>query len=120
MEGRAVAKFVRISPRKARRVADLVKKQDVITAVAILEQLPHRAAVPIKKTIRSAVNNIISQAGEIKVKEEDLFLKSIRVDTASSKFLRRLKPRAMGRADIIRHRTSHISVVVAEKKEKEA
>jgi len=43
MEGRAVAKFVRISPRKARRVADLVKKQDVITAVAILEQLPQNS-----------------------------------------------------------------------------
>jgi large subunit ribosomal protein L22 len=119
MEGRCIAKFVRISPAKARRVARLVKEKDVLTAIAILENMPNRAAVPIKKVIRSAISNVINKAGEIKLKEEDLFLKTIRVDTASSKFLRRLKPRAMGRGDVIRHRTSHISVIVAEKEEKE-
>jgi len=120
MEGRSVSKFVRMSPVKARRVANLVKNEDVITAISILEHITNRAALPVKKAIKSAVSNIISQAGEIKVKEENLFLKSIRVDTGSSKYMRRLKPRAMGRADIIRHRTSHISVVVAEKEEKDA
>ena len=115
MEGRCVSKFVRVSPAKARRIADLVINKDVIVAISVLEHMPNRAALPIKKAIKSAASNIISQAGEIKVKEEDLFLKSIKVDTGSSKYLRRLRPRAMGRADVIRHRTSHISVVVAEK-----
>jgi len=115
MEGRCVSKFVRVSPAKARRVADLVRSKDVIVAISVLEHMPNRAALPLKKVIKSAVSNIISQAGEIKVKEEDLFLKSIKVDTGSSKYMRRLRPRAMGRADVIRHRTSHIFVVVAEK-----
>ena len=115
MEGRCVSKFVRVSPAKARRIADLVINKDVIVAISVLEHMPNRAALPIKKAIKSAASNIISQAGEIKVKEEDLFLKSIKVDTGSSKYMRRLRPRAMGRADVIRHRTSHISVVVAEK-----
>lgn len=115
MEGRCVSKFVRVSPAKARRIADLVINKDVIVAISVLEHMPNRAALPLKKAIKSAASNIISQAGEIKVKEEDLFLKSIRVDTGSSKYMRRLRPRAMGRADVIRHRTSHIFVVVAEK-----
>ena len=115
MEGRCVSKFVRVSPAKARRIADLVINKDVIVAISVLEHMPNRGALPIKKAIKSAASNIISQAGEIKVKEEDLFLKSIKVDTGSSKYMRRLRPRAMGRADVIRHRTSHISVVVAEK-----
>jgi large subunit ribosomal protein L22 len=119
MEGKCVAKFVRISPTKARRVAQLVKDKDVLTAMALLEHLPNRAAVPMRKSIRSAMSNIISQAGEIKVKEEDLYVKSIQVNTGASKWMKRLLPRAMGRADVIRHRTSHISVVVAEKEEKE-
>ncbi len=115
MEGRCVSKFVRVSPAKARRIADLVINKDIIVAISVLEHMPNRAALPIKKAIKSAASNIISQAGEIKVKEEDLFLKSIKVDTGSSKYMRRLRPRAMGRADVIRHRTSHIFVVVAEK-----
>ena len=115
MEGRCISKFVRVSPAKARRIADLVINKDVIVAISVLEHMPNRAALPIKKAIKSAASNIISQAGEIKVKEEDLFLKSIKVDTGSSKYMRRLRPRAMGRADVIRHRTSHIFVVVAEK-----
>lgn len=119
MEGTCVAKFVRVSPTKARRIADLVKHKDVNAAIAILEHLPNRAAAPVKKAIKSAVSNVISQAGEIKVKEENLYLKSIRIDTGSSKWMKRLLPRAMGRADVIRHRTSHIRVVVAEKEEKE-
>ncbi len=120
MEGKCVSRFVRISPAKARRVANLVRDKDVITAIAMLEQIPNSAANPIRKAIKSAVSNIISQAGEIKVKEEDIILISIKVDTGSSKFMKRLRPRAMGRADVIKHRTSHISVIVAEKEEKEA
>lgn len=119
MEARAVLKFIRVSPSKARRVANLVKNRDVLEAMAMLKHIPNRAAEPLRKTIKSAVSNAINQAGEIKLTEEDLFLKSVRVDTGSSKFMKRLKPRAMGRADVIRHRTSHISVVVAEKEEKE-
>ncbi len=119
MEGRCITRFIRMSPTKARRVAKLVESKDVMTAIAILEHMPNRAALPLKKAIQSAVSNVISQAGEIKIKAEDLFLKSVRIDTASSKFMKRLRPRAMGRADVIKHRTSHISVVVAEKEEKE-
>ncbi len=119
MEGKCIEKFVRMSPMKARKLAELIKGSNAMDAIALLEQMPNRAAVPFKKAIKSAVNNVVSQAGELRVKEEDLYLKTIRVDMGSSKYLRRLRPRAMGRADVIRHRTSHILVVVSEKKEKE-
>ncbi|MCK4575218.1 50S ribosomal protein L22 [candidate division WOR-3 bacterium] len=119
MEGKCISKFVRVSPAKAKRVVDLVKNKDINTAIAILEHIPNSVAIPIMKAIHSAVSNVISQAGEIKLKEEDLFLKLIKIDTGSSKYLKRLRPRAMGRADVIRHRTSHISIVVAEKGKKE-
>jgi len=119
MEGKCIKKFVRLSPQKCRRLADLIKGQNATDAIAILEQMPNRAALPLRKAIKSAVSNVISQAGELKIKEENLFLKTVRIDAASSKYLKRLRPRAMGRADVIKHRTSHIFVVVSDKTEME-
>ncbi len=119
MEGKCIEKFVRMSPQKGRRLAELVKGKNAMNAISILEQMPNRAALPLRKAIKSAVSNVINQAGELKIKEEDLFLKTLRIDEGSSKYLKRLRPRAMGRADVIKHRTSHVFVVVSDKKEME-
>ncbi len=110
MEVRAVSKYVRISPRKARMVADLVRHKPVDQALTILKFTPKKGARLISKTLRSAVAN----AEQTNVMDmEGLFIKSIFVDEGPR--LKRWRPRAMGRATKIMKRTSHITIVVAEK-----
>lgn len=115
MEGRAVQKYVRISPKKVRQVIDLVRRRGVPEAYAFLDFLPKAASLPVKKAIKSAVANVQTTAGTTSLKEETLFIKEARVDAGPT--LRRYRARAMGRATMIRKRTSSIIIVVAEKEE---
>jgi large subunit ribosomal protein L22 len=115
MESRAVSRFVRMSPFKARLVADLVRGKPVEDAYTILEYTHKRSAVPILKTLRSAVSNAISQKGSFEVKPENLYVSEIRID--GGPMLKRYRPMAMGRAGMIRRRTSHIHVVVSTRSE---
>lgn len=110
MEVRAVAKYLRISPYKARLVADLVRNKPVDEALVILKFTPKKGAYLIRKTLRSAVAN----AENSRLMDVDsLFIKSIYVDQGPQ--LKRWRPRAMGRATRILKPTSHITVVLAEK-----
>jgi large subunit ribosomal protein L22 len=109
MEVSAKLRYLRIAPRKARLVADLVRGKRIEDAINTLNFCPRRAAQPIAKLLHSAVANA-DQAGEIDV--DTLFVKTITVDEGPT--LRRFMPRAMGRATRINKRTSHISVVLAE------
>jgi len=113
MEARAVQKYVKVSPFKARKLISLVKGKPVLEALAILDYLPHRAAHHIWKAIHSASMNLVNKAGELKVKEENIFVESIHIEEGP--FLKRVRPMSMGRAGLIRRRTSHITVVVKEK-----
>ncbi len=110
MEARAVTKYVRISPRKARLVADLIRGKRVDEAYRILRYTPKRKAARfIYKTLASAVAN----AENTKMMDVDiLYVKEIYVNEGPR--LRRWKARAMGRVRPIIRRTSHITVVVAE------
>jgi large subunit ribosomal protein L22 len=110
MESRAISRFVRISPFKARLVADLVRGKPVEDAYTILQFTGKRSTVPIMKTIKSAVSNAIAQKGSFDIKPEDMYVAEIRIDEGP--MLKRYRPMAMGRAGMIRRRTSHISVVV--------
>ncbi len=110
MESRATSRFNRISPHKARLVADLVRGKPVEEAYTILQFTGKRSTVPIMKTIKSAVSNAVSQKGSFDVRPEDMYVAEIRVDEGP--MLKRYRPMAMGRAGMIRRRTSHISVVV--------
>ncbi|OQY29055.1 MAG: 50S ribosomal protein L22 [Candidatus Cloacimonetes bacterium 4572_55] len=112
MEARAVARHVRISPRKTRQVADCIRGKKVTEAYHILELLKKRASQPISKTIQSAVANALDMEGAAHVIVENLHVKSIYVDEGPT--LRRFRARAMGRATRIRKRTCHITVIVAE------
>ena len=112
MEARAVAKYVRISPRKARIVADLVRGKVVEEALNILHFSPKRAAKPIEKTIRSAVANMTNYEERTKVEPDEVYVKEIRVDQGYQ--YRRYRAGSMGRAMPIRRRTCHITVVVAD------
>lgn len=112
MEARAVARYIWIAPRKVRQVVDLVRGKKVTEALAILRFLPKRAAVPVAKVIRSAAANA---EHNYEMNPDELYIKRIYVDEGPT--MKRYQPRARGRADLRRKRTSHITVVVEERKE---
>ncbi|MEN8188343.1 MAG: 50S ribosomal protein L22 [Thermodesulfobacteriota bacterium] len=109
MEARAVAKQIRISPQKARLVADVVRGMDVDKALNTLRFMPKKGARIIEKVVESAVANA-TQDDQIDV--DNLFIKKIFIDGGPS--LKRIRPRAMGRATGIIKRTSHITVILDE------
>jgi large subunit ribosomal protein L22 len=117
MEFKARHKWIKLSPQKARLVADVVRGLDVQDAIDALKFMPQKAAPLISKAVRSALANAREFKGEEKPDVDKLFLKAITVDGGPT--LKRIKPRAYGRAHRIRRRTSHIMVVLAERSEEE-
>ncbi len=109
MEAKAVLRGTRISPQKARLVADLVRGKDAGEAINNLRFMPKKAARIIRKLLESAVANA-SQNEAIDI--DTLFVKKIFVDGGAT--LKRMRPRAMGRASRILKRSSHITVVLDE------
>lgn len=119
MEALARARFVRMSPRKVRQVADLIRGKDVEESLKTLQFLKRAARVPVEKTLRSAIANMFSNTKEgAHLEPSDLYVKKAYVDEGPT--MKRFMPRAMGRATMIRKRTSHITIVVGEKSEKRA
>lgn len=108
MEARAVAKNVRISPKKARPVANLVRDKSVTEAYDVLRNTHKRATEQIRKAIKSAASNLENEDPAAQVDSMDI--KELRIDEGPT--LERFKPRAMGRASPINKRSSHITVVV--------
>lgn len=111
-EAKAVARYIRISPRKVRLVVDLIRGKDVKEALAILKYTPQRASVPVAKVVKSAAANA---EHNYDMDSDSLVVAACYVDQGP--IIKRWQPRAMGRADVLRHRTSHITVIVQEKKE---
>ncbi len=103
---RAQLRYVRVTPQKARLVADLVRGRDVDEALRMLQFTQKRSAPMISKLISSAVANAADTAPSVDV--DDLFVKTIFVDGGPT--LRRYLPRAQGRATRILKRTSHITI----------
>lgn len=112
MEAKAVAKYVRISPRKARIVLDLIRGKNVQEALAILKYTPKAAAPVIEKVVKSAAANA---EHNYNLDGDDLFVAETFANEGPT--LKRFRPRAQGRASRINKRTSHITVVLKEKKE---
>jgi large subunit ribosomal protein L22 len=106
MQTKAVYKYARVAPRKARRVVDLIRGKQAGEAMISLKFMPYRAARLIEKTVRSAMANAEQKAESIDV--EQLRIEKIVVDEGPT--MKRMRPRAMGRANIIKKRTSHITV----------
>lgn len=109
METRAIARFIRISPQKARLVGDNVRGLPVEDAVNILNYTPKKAARLLKKVLNSALANAEQNYS---LDLDNLYVKQVRVDEGPT--LKRIQPRAMGRANRILKRTSHITVIVEE------
>src|SRR5690625_674803 len=110
MEARAVAKYVQISPRKARQVTQLIQGKSVDDALTMLQFTPKRAARIVHKVVRSAAANAENNHD---MDADELVVSSAYVDEGPS--LKRIRPRARGRADRYVRRTSHITVVVRER-----
>ena len=109
MLARAVARTLRMSPRKARLVADQIRGQSVPDAVRLLNLSAKRAARPIGKLLRSAVAN--AEQKDPGVDTDELRVATITVDRGA--MLKRWRPRAYGRATQILHRTCHITIELA-------
>ncbi len=104
---RAVAKHVRISPYKVRVVLDIIRGKNYAQAVAILENTPKSASDPIKKVLMSAAANAENNLG---MSKDSLFVAACYADQGPT--LKRVMPRAQGRAFRILKRTSHITIVL--------
>lgn len=112
MEAKAQARFVRVTPMKARRVVDLIRGRRATDAVAVLTFAPQAASEPVLKVVQSAVANARVKADRASeaFDERDLVVHEAFVDEGPT--MKRFRPRAQGRAFRIRKRTSHITVVV--------
>ena len=120
MEAKAQARYVRLSPTKARRVVDLIRGRQATEAVAVLEFAPQAAGEPVRKVVQSAVANarVKADAASEPFDERTLVVHAAYVDEGPT--MKRFRPRAQGRAYRIRKRTSHITVVVGSPEDVEA
>jgi large subunit ribosomal protein L22 len=107
---RAVTKFLMGSPHKVRPVADLVRNRPYPEAMSVLENMPHKGARLISKTMKSAASNALDR--NKKLDEDMLYVREIRIDDGPR--LKRVWFRARGRADMLLKRMCHITVVVDE------
>ena len=110
MEVRSKLKFVRISPRKARKAIELIRGKNVEEASNILMLTPHKSARIVKKVLDSAIANANANYS---MDVDNLFVKRAFVDEGAT--MKRFMPRAMGRATQILKRTSHVTIVLDEK-----
>jgi len=108
-EAKAVAKTIRIAPRKTRLIIDLIRGKSVNEAFAILKNQPQRAARVIEKVLQSATSNAVNN---FKLNEEKLFVKTCYVDEGI--VMKRAKMDSRGHVGRNDHKTSHITIVVSE------
>lgn len=111
MAVKSVGRYVRVSPRKARLVIDLIRGRYVQEALDILKDSPKAISVSVEKIVRLAVAN--AENNEKIADVDSLYIKEAYVDQGPT--MKRFRPRAMGRATRIRKRTSHITVVLDQK-----
>jgi large subunit ribosomal protein L22 len=112
MEAKAVLRTVRIAPRKVRLVVDLIRGKQVGEAVAILKLTPKAASPVVEKLLNSAMANA---EHNYEMDVNNLVVSKVFVDEGPT--MKRFRPRAQGRASQINKRTSHITIILSEKKE---
>jgi large subunit ribosomal protein L22 len=110
MEVRAIAKSVKIGPRKIRLIADAVRHRSIDDALAILEATEKRAALPLLKTLKSAVANAVNNA---RLDKNSLIIESININDGTA--LRRFRPSTRGRIHPYKRRSTNIRIVLKEK-----
>ena len=113
MEATAKATYVRISPRKVQIVLDLIRNQPTDKAMAILQYTPKAACEPVLKVLKSAIANAENNYPEKNYKLENLYVAECYANKGPT--MKRIRPRAQGRAYRIEKRMSHITIVLDEK-----
>ena len=108
---KACARYIRVSPRKAREVIDLIRGEKANQALAILASLNKRARIYVEKALRSAIKNAQQNPS---MKYNELFISKIIADKGP--MLKRYRAAAMGRATMIRHRTTHLTVELSSRR----
>ena len=109
MEAKAILRYARIAPRKARRVVDLIKGKRAGDALIFLRFMPYRGAKFVEKLLKSAMAN-----AEQKKATNPERMKIVKAFVDQGPSLKRVEPRAMGKANIIKKRTCHITLVLSE------
>jgi large subunit ribosomal protein L22 len=117
VEAKATARYVRGSSSKARLVIDLIRGKRAADALAILKNTNKRVCAPLEKVLRSAIANAQQKAVEEakRIDEDDLVVTAAYADPGPS--MKRIRPAPMGRAYRVVHRTTHLTVQVAEREE---
>lgn len=113
MEAKAQTRYVRVTAQKARRVVNLVRGKNAVEAISTLKFQPQAAAEDVRKLVASAIANarVKAEAAGERFDESELVITAITVDEGPT--MKRIRPRAQGRANRILKRTSHMSVTVA-------
>lgn len=112
MEAMAKARFVRITPMKARRIVNEVRGKSTAQAITMLKFAPQAAAEPVRKVLESAVANARVKAEQASERLDENALMVLEAYVDEGPTMKRFRPRAQGRAGRINKRTSHITVVV--------
>lgn len=110
MEAKAILSKVRLIPRKARLTIDLIRDKNALEAISILNNTTNKSAKIIKKVLLSAMANA---ENNLELNREKLYVKEAYIDEGPT--LKRMKPRAKGKSDEIKKRTSHVTIIVSEK-----
>lgn len=109
MEAKAIHRYAKITPRKARRVVDLIRGKRAGEAMIALRFMPYRGSKFVEKILKSAMSNAEQKKA---ANPDELIIAKAFVDQGP--VTKRMEPRAMGRANVIRKRTSHITLVLSE------
>ncbi|HZK04352.1 MAG TPA: 50S ribosomal protein L22 [Actinomycetaceae bacterium] len=112
MEAMAKARFVRITPMKARRIVNEVRGKSTGDAITMLRFAPQAAAEPVRKVLESAIANARVKAEQASERLDESSLMVLEAFVDEGPTMKRFRPRAQGRAGRINKRTSHITVVV--------
>lgn len=110
MESKAILKYARMTPRKVRRVVNLIRGKRASDALTSLRFMPYRGAQVVGKLLKSAIANAEQKDSHVDI--DKLKVKTALVDQGP--VMKRMEPRAMGRANMIKKRTCHITIVLAE------
>jgi len=110
MEAKAIMRNVRMTPRKVKLICDLIRGKDADMAMAIIKNTPKAACEPMEKLLKSAIANA---ENNLNMDADNLYVKEVHVGPGPT--MKRIMPRAQGRAFRILKRTSHITLVLAGK-----
>ena len=110
MIAKAVKRYERLSPRKIKRMLDIIRGKGILEARALLQFHHSRSKIPVLKTLNSAVANLKDRIGTVRVDDGDLFVKEAKVDAGP--ILKRWRAGFRGTADMIKRRTCHITLVI--------